>query len=68
MVAGDIVIAPDGCASWLTPGKEYKVVQVYGNKQFSIRDDDDNLIYTNEIASAHLNRRNWIKKNDDGRI
>jgi hypothetical protein len=68
MVSGDIVIAPDGCASWLTPGKEYTVVQVYGNKQFSIRDDDDNLIYTNEIASAHLNRKDWIKKNNDGRI
>jgi hypothetical protein len=60
MKKGDTVIAPDKCQRWLTPGKAYPIVRVYENNQFSIRDDEDNLIYTNLIGSAHLNFGDWI--------
>ncbi len=65
MKKGDIVIAPDKCQRWLTPGMEYTVVRYYGNNQFSIMDDEGNLIFTNLKGSAHLFFEDWIIKTKD---
>lgn len=69
MKAGDIVIAPHGCAECLTPEKEYKVIQLWdvcfpehrGNG-FYILDDNNVKIPCNEKKSSHLNGQDWIIK------
>lgn len=58
-----VVKAPEGCETYLTPGKEYKVISshdegfYYG---FVIIDDAGEKIYAAEEASAHLNGGDWI--------
>lgn len=63
-----IVVAPEGCQSWLTAGKEYDVTQIwsdwieYGGYGFSIINDIGNRSDTVEFGSEHLNGGNWIIK------
>ena len=62
------VIAPSGCKSWLTEGKEYEVFDVRPSRIskycFSIFDDGGVDLRCCLINSAHLNNGNWIIKQD----
>ena len=46
MKVGDIVIAPEGCQSYLTPKKEYIVDRLVQYGYFAITDDDGDDLYT----------------------
>jgi hypothetical protein len=64
MKKGDKVIAPKGCASYLTAGKEYEVFNVeeshfYGC-YFNIVNDLGNVDFCVEKTCAHLNGKGWI--------
>lgn len=61
-----IVKAPEGCESYLTPGKEYEVLlhnnfmkkkSGYG---FNIISDEGYEIFTSHKGSGHLNGQDWI--------
>ena len=62
------VIAPSGCESYLTEGKEYDVFDVIPSKTnkycFSIFDDEGVDSFCCLINSAHLNGGNWIIKQE----
>lgn len=57
------VIAPKGCAKYLTEGKEYEVTHIYGAKRnsliFVVDDDGDELICC-LFRSAYLKGGDWI--------
>lgn len=60
---GSIVIAPEDCNSYLTPGKEYKVI--IGNfKSFNIIDDDGDELYCLLEGCAHIEYNDWIIKSN----
>jgi hypothetical protein len=59
MEVGDKIIAPKGCANYLTPGKEYKVREKLGTN-FSVIDDDGDKILISEKQSTHLRGQDWI--------
>jgi hypothetical protein len=65
MKKGDKVIAPKGCASYLTAGKEYEVLRVddksskYGYS-FNVLTDCGAIIFTCEKKSSHLIGQDWI--------
>jgi len=67
MKVGDYVKAPEGCETYLTAGKKYRVLWVDGYDSvfvgcgFSIITDNGTPIFTNERNSTHLNGGNWIK-------
>lgn len=61
-----VVIAPDVRRKWLTAGKKYKVVGIWGDWDevfgygFYIIDDNGKIRHTVEYGSAHLYNLNWI--------
>lgn len=61
-----IVKAPEGCESYLTPGKEYKVLlhnnfmKKYSGYGFHIIDDEGDEIFSYEKISHHPNYQDWI--------
>ncbi len=65
-----IVVAPEGCeASYLTPRKEYKVLNVDSSRYtseegfgFNIINDTGDKLYCLEKKCAHLNDKDWIIK------
>lgn len=63
-----IVVAPKGCESYLTAGKEYEVAKANSKGlsykwSFTIIDDNGAEINCLQIECAHLNDKNWrIKK------
>jgi hypothetical protein len=63
-----IVIAPKGCNSYLTKGKEYEVIRSYDNPSkingysFFITDNNKLDIYCLEKVCGHINELNWIVK------
>lgn len=61
---GDIVIAPEGCETWLTPSKEYTVVELWGWTGFGFKIEDDNgkIIMCRSHTCAHLFNQPWIIK------
>lgn len=65
---GDIVIAPEGCKPWLTPGKEYEVkkdINGFSDEMiniFCIKSDNGNDLYCKIYNCAHLNGKDWIIK------
>ena len=61
---GDIVIAPLECESWLTPCKEYTVVELWGwsGQGFKIKDDNGKIIMCRMNTCAHLFYQPWIIK------
>lgn len=69
MKKGDILIAPEGCAEYLTPFKEYEVKKVdilsksFGWFVVLINDNGDG-IFTSQNRSAHINRQDWIIKSE----
>ena len=52
-------IAPEGCASYLTPGKKYEISNFNGDS-FETTSNSGGHLYTLIIGSAHLNGKNWI--------
>lgn len=59
------VIAPDGCESYLTPGKKYAIKDLEFNKflerfSFSITTDKQGEIFCLSVGCLHLNGKNWI--------
>jgi hypothetical protein len=64
------VIAPEGCKSWLTPGKKYEVLDwETPNKRFggffrTTADNGEN-IYTSLRENGHLNGGDWITPDDE---
>jgi hypothetical protein len=68
MKKGDIVIAPEGCAMYLTPFKEYKVKVLSTSPAathgeiFKIKDDFGDLTLCLEKGCAFLNHQDWIIK------
>ena len=58
---GDIVVAPVGCQSHLTAGKEYEVLKVEG-LGFEIITESGQIVYTALKNSNHLNNQDWIIK------
>ena len=67
MKAGDIVIAPEGCAAYLTAGKEYSVVYMrdLGNGyryEFDVIDDEGDKISCRQLQCSHLYLKDWILK------
>ena len=70
MKIGDTVIAPEGCAEYLTPNKEYLVVKLWDINfplhrgcGFYIIDDTGHRLACNEKKSSHLGRQDWVIKN-----
>lgn len=60
---GDVVIAPEGCAEYLTAGKEYVVIEIRNNSYlFLIIDDVGQKLRCIAKECAHLNYKNWIIK------
>lgn len=62
-----IVKAPEGCESYLTPGKEYEIVKLLPNSYceelgygFLVRSDDGGLANCIEKLCAHLMGQDWI--------
>jgi len=69
MKVGDIVIAPEGCKSHLTPNKEYPVIGIWDDDDsdyygigFIIKDDENERIDCLQKYCGHLNNNNWILK------
>lgn len=56
------VIAPKGCSEYLTEGKEYEVINIYGNL-FTIR-AEYGLVTCLFKGCGHLNGRDWIIKSE----
>jgi hypothetical protein len=55
------VIAPNGCRSYFTPGKEYILIgSCHLDGSFSIISDTNILDYCLFWGDAHLNGDNWI--------
>ena len=58
------VIAPKGCVSYLTAGKEYEVFDVEECKgfkySFRIIDDDGDKLFCLLNNCCHLSGKNWI--------
>lgn len=69
MKAPKYVIAPEGCKSYLTPGKRYKVRQWKpGNRHagyFHVTDDDGTNLGATFAKCYHLNGGDWIVPDDD---
>ena len=59
---GSIVIAPEGCSKYLTPNKEYEVIETINYNIFEIKDDDNENIICKLNRCGHLNGKNWILK------
>lgn len=53
------VIAPGGCASYLTPGKEYLGV-VFSAGAFEIHDDDGAELFCLFEGCAHAGGHDWL--------
>lgn len=70
MKEGDIVIAPKVWGSYLTEGKEYKVINTDGinyeifGYYFDIIDDNGKRTFCTEKQSAHLGFQDWILKEE----
>ena len=61
------VIAPKGCASYLTEGKEYRAYNVEKSENdlyvcFNIISDHNIKLFCVNNECAHLNGGNWIIK------
>jgi hypothetical protein len=67
MEVGDYVKAPEGCETYLTAGKKYKVLwtndenSAFYGYGFNIIEDNGNEILCLERNCSHLNGGNWIK-------
>lgn len=61
---GMIVIAPEITEDNLTPGKEYKIICLWGTigKGFLIYDDNNELTHCLAESCAHLIDNDWIIK------
>ena len=62
-----IVVAPERCCDYLTPGKEYEIKECMSYSQsfgwyFNFKLDTVERINSNVIHSAHLNGKDWIIK------
>lgn len=63
-----VVVAPEGCATYFTEGKEYNVIKIWDawdewhGYGFWIYDDNGNKRRCIEMNSAQLNFGNWIIK------
>lgn len=62
MKAGDIVVAPEGCEPYLTPGKEYTVLRNYEDIMFSIESDIGINAFCKRRNCHHLNGGDWLNK------
>lgn len=62
---GSKVIAPVGCKSYLTAGKEYKITDIdrNGPVSFNIVDDLGSETFCLLEGCAHLYGKDWIIKN-----
>lgn len=60
MIKGMIMIAPDSCNAYLTPGDGYEVKKVINDSQFIIIDDDGEEILCRTRNCQHLHGGNWI--------
>jgi len=66
-----VVRAPEGCAAYLTAGREYRVKDLDGyfdewGSFFTILNDRGNITYTSELDSSHLNGGDWIVVEREG--
>lgn len=61
---GMIVIAPEITADYLTPGKEYIIIELWGvtGKGFMIYDDNHRITYCRIEHCANLTDNDWIIK------
>lgn len=57
------VIAPKGCPKYFKEGKEYEVVNVYGNR-FKVVDDNNFIEVCRFNGCEHLNGGDWIIKSE----
>lgn len=63
-----VVVAPEGCNSYLTAGKEYEVVRLWDEWDdkygygFVIKNDDGDERDCIENECSYLGRLNWIIK------
>jgi hypothetical protein len=57
---GMFVIAPEGCETYLTAGKNYEVLGFDSFGCFGIMADNNFTIYSRLKNSAHLNGKDWI--------
>lgn len=58
------VIAPSGCASYLTAGKEYEVFGINNSCEFYVISDTGQGVVVLLKGSAHLNGGDWIIKQE----
>ena len=61
---GDVVIAPEGCRSYLTAGKNYPISGIIKNNIFVVIDDEGDRIYTGLTNSGHLNGQDCVVKSE----
>lgn len=54
------VIAPEGCCSWLTPGRLYEIIDWPYENLFTIVSDSEIRCFCQIYGCAHLNGGNWI--------
>lgn len=56
-------IAPEGCATYLTPNKKYEIYDYYPiekiGSSFRIIDDEDDELICVEIEDGHINFKDW---------
>ena len=63
-----VAIAPEGEYLDITPGKEYPIIGIYGEKKFKygrmfdMSDDVGFTLLCNEYNCVHLNGKNWTIK------
>lgn len=62
-----VVVAPEGCPSYLKAGKEYKVFNITGpypndGYHFEIFDEFEEKIHCFEKDCGHLRHKDWIIK------
>lgn len=63
-----VVVAPEGCSSYFTAGKEYLVISIWDSSNnkfgygFTLNNDSGYKVDCIENKCAHLNYGNWIVK------
>lgn len=58
---GEFVISPSVESEYLTSNKAYKVNKVFVDGSFSIKDDNNKVLFCVLSGCGHLNGLDWIK-------